>query len=43
VTGRLANWIVDRKSPEKTRARILALVLALVPLIMAGVLAYLAP
>jgi hypothetical protein len=33
------HWIVDRDNPEKTRARICAIVLAFVPLIMAAVLA----
>lgn len=38
IQGR-TGWIIDRNHPEKTRARILAIILAFVPLIMAGVLA----
>jgi hypothetical protein len=33
------HWIVDPNQPEKTRARIVAIALAFIPLIMAGVLA----
>jgi hypothetical protein len=33
-------WLADRDHPEKTRARIMALALSLIPLIMAGVLAW---
>lgn len=38
IQGR-TGWIIDRNHPEKTRARILAIILAFVPLIMAAVLA----
>jgi hypothetical protein len=34
-----AQWIVDQDHPEKTRARILALVLGFIPLVMALVVA----
>lgn len=36
--GYLSKLIVDRDHPEKTRARVMAIMLGLIPLLMAGVL-----